>query len=168
MRSLLLVPLLLLTACRSGCDGPLEGPTRIGHAPTRVFVTCDPSGYTVSNEGDAVRYVLVTTRCALNSKQVTLGPNNELPDLVVYSTEATAPPSLSVTIAPGATARRDLDVSTVGDCMDTTMAPPGQHEKQPVSLVSEGPADALFLRMDIQEFGSSDPSRRIDVVCPFL
>jgi hypothetical protein len=164
----LLVLLPLLTACRSGCDGPLEAPAKLGHAPTRVFVTCDASGFSVSNEGDVVRSVRVDPRCVLNSKQVTLGPGGELPDMVIYSTVSTAAPSLKAIIAPGGTSRQDLDMSTLGDCMDTTNAPPGQHEAQPVSLVSDGPADAVFLQMDIYAFGSDEPAQRMDVACPYL
>ena len=124
----LLVLLPLLTACRSGCDGALEAPPKTGHAPTGVFVSCDPSGFTVLNEGDVVRDVRVDPRCVLSSKQVTLGPGGELPDMVIYSTASTAAPSLTAIIPPGGEHRQDLDMSSLGDCMDTTMAPPGQHE----------------------------------------
>jgi hypothetical protein len=163
MRPWILLPCLLLASCRPCCAPPPD--ERIGHAETGVFVACDPSGYTVSNEGDEPRYVVVSSLCTLNTAQVDLGPRNELPDLVLYSSTGTNPAPLSATIAPGAETRVDVDMTTVGHCMDATLAPPGQHDREPVSLISGGPADALRMRLDIHDLGSMDPPRRMDVAC---
>lgn len=165
MRIHILVACLLLTACRTGCDGPLEGEPKVGHAETKIYVTCDPRGFTVRNDGDLPRHVLVNPRCAANSQEIEIGPNGVVPDMVLYSSTGTAPSSLSATLAPGGEERSEVDMSKVGTCMDQTNAPPGQHVKEPVSLVSEGPADALLLRIDVYEMGSHEPSRRVDVAC---
>ena len=166
MRLQLLVScLLLLPSCRTGCDGPLGGLPKVGHEETRVFVTCDPSGYTVRNEGKLPRSLLVNPSCTINSGQVTIGPHGELPDLVIYPASGSSPTPLSATIGPGQEKRVELDMSTVSHCMDATMAPPGQHENEPVSLVSDGPADALRIRFAIHEMASMDPPARIDVAC---
>ncbi len=157
--------LLLLPACRTGCDGSLTGPPKVGHAGTRIFVTCDPSGYTVRNEGDLPRALLVNTPCTLNSGQVDIGPGGELPDMVIYPSSGSSPSPLSATIGPGGEKRVDLDMTSVSHCMDATMAPPGQHENEPVSLVSDGPADALRMRFAIHELASTGPPARIDVAC---
>jgi hypothetical protein len=165
MRALVLLVLpTMLASCRPGCDGKME-PGRTGDRETRVFITCNEAGYAVRNEGDVPRYVMVDAACVLNSAQVDVGPGGELPDMTVYSSTGRSPMPLAVTIEPGAEVRRELDVTTMGHCMDQTMAPPGQHEREPVSLISEGPADAIRMRLDIHEVGSTAPPRRMDIAC---
>jgi hypothetical protein len=140
-------------------------PDRIGDHESRVFFTCDEAGFTVRNEGEVARYIMASAQCVLNSGQVNVGPGGVMPDMTVYSSTDSSPTPLTVTIEPGAEVRRELDVTSMGHCMDQTMAPPGQHDKEPVSLISEGPADAIRLRVDIHEVDSQAPPRRLDIAC---
>lgn len=132
-----------------------------------MFVTCDASGFTVMNTGDEPRYLIVDSICVLNSEQIPgIGPDGRLPERVIHTSGAGIMP-LTATIPAGEEIRKKLDVETVDACWDYTHAPPGQFENEPTSLVSDGPADSLRLRLHVHDVMSTDPPRTVDVACPF-
>jgi hypothetical protein len=153
----------LMAGCQGGCGGGEGGA--VGHPGTGVFVECDASGFTVRNTGDEPRYLIVDSICALNSEQIPgIGPDGRLPELVIHSSGLGVTP-LTATIPAGGELRKKLDVASIGPCMDYTHAPPGQFENEPTSLVSEGPADSLRLRLHVHDVMSTDPPRTVDVAC---
>lgn len=156
--------LIALPACGEGCQGSAG---RVGLADVGIFVECDRQGYTVHNRGDRDRYVTVSAAaCVLNTAQIPpLGPNGELPDIVVHGSGASALPPFAQVVPAGTSRRVAIDLSKVDECLDYTHAPPGQHERGPTSLVSQGPADGLMLHIDATRLGAMRSERNARVVC---
>lgn len=158
-----MLAILLGTSCARGCNGD-EG--RTGHIETRVFVECDPDGYTIRNDGEEARHVIASGFCVLNSAQIEgLGPHGEIEDMVVHGSGLAEVAPFSGIVEAGGEASGTYDLSKVSPCMDYTHAPPGQHEMSPTPLTSAGPADAMLIHLHVSKITAMRIENEVRVVC---
>ncbi|MBW2276336.1 MAG: hypothetical protein JRF63_02525 [Deltaproteobacteria bacterium] len=154
---------VVLPSCGQSCQGSAD---QVGIADVGVFVECDRASYTVHNRDEQDRYVTISSFCVLNTAQIPpLGKNGKLPDIVVHGSGVTNTPPFNETLPKGSSKRIEIDLAKVDNCDDYTDAPPGQHERGPTSLVSNGPADGLMMHLSVSSVSAMRTERNARVVC---
>jgi len=153
-----------LPSCARSCGAE---PGGVGHAESGVYVDCDANGYTVRNTGQRDAYVIVPQPCLLDPARLPpLGPHGALPEgMVVHGSGLATVPSLGDTIPAGGAMRIDFGGAVPGVCEDYTQAPPGQHERVPEPLLTDGPARGMMLHLHVQQPGAPGPGWQGRVVC---